>query len=413
MPIGKTAIQDDDGSWTVRDVPIFGELPKGERSNKKDIGREWMEQAIAKAALREKENYLPPLHINHHDWNSTTRFAGHFRLTRVEEVVYEGEKILALFADFVKVPQDAFALMEAGALPYRSAEVHDWDAPELNSLALLATEVPFFRFEILRIGQKIPKASEITAARFSGRAALGTLSYAKGGAALFRFSDSQKDTKPMDPAITKLAAALEAMPAGKIDRLMALLQDLIEKISGAEEPKPKPVEPGDGAKKEKCEDGSCDDDTDDGKGQKHFAALEGKIAALETKDRQRDERDAIRLRTEAALKKLDGYHVPPDVRTKIDLFAAKGQDVVDAFVDSYMATVPKDPPQTYHEALQSQKADAPEVAKFADRGPEALKAARAASALFDRQPKGCLIPGMTREKFIEIQLRAQGLGEAA
>ena len=64
--MGYTATQHPDGTWSILDVPIFAEVPKGARGSNQEVGREWMEEALRKARFRrEKDGYIAPLHVHH------------------------------------------------------------------------------------------------------------------------------------------------------------------------------------------------------------------------------------------------------------------------------------------------------------------------------------------------------------
>jgi hypothetical protein len=185
--------------FKIRRVPIFCAVPKGERGNKKDIGREWMLAALERAKDREtKDRYLAPLHFHHHSWGDKAQAAGFMRLTEVGTIEYEGKPIDATFADLL-VPGDKFGMIETFQFPYRSVEVFDWEAPEINSLALLDHEVPFFRLELLTIGEKVAQsnARELVFEAYRAMPIKNVVYAGKGGVATFSLKGAKLAAPPV------------------------------------------------------------------------------------------------------------------------------------------------------------------------------------------------------------------------
>ena len=155
-----TARENPDGTYNVMDVPIFAEhtvkTPKGEEFR---IDREWMSKAIKNASLRRsRDNYLAPCHINHHGTGRDVQPAGFFLPKHVDSIEFEGREVDVMFADLVAIPRDVYQKIKQGGLPFRSVESHRITSPkpEIDSLALMADEVPFFRLSLLTIGKEIP-----------------------------------------------------------------------------------------------------------------------------------------------------------------------------------------------------------------------------------------------------------------
>lgn len=157
LPGGKfTATQNEDGTWNIENVPIFAQHKVKFGEEEKEIGQDWLLKAKAREDSRvSDDNYLPPLHIHHHGARETER-AGFFRSKSVAQANYQGKPLWMTFADLVRIPAEIFDKIKAGGLPYRSVEVHSLDEPEINSLALLDDEVPFFRLSLLTIGNQVP-----------------------------------------------------------------------------------------------------------------------------------------------------------------------------------------------------------------------------------------------------------------
>ena len=157
LPGGRyTAQQNADGTWNVLNVPIFAEHVVDVGDEKFKINKAWMVAAMRKAQRRfNQDQYLPPLHINHHDTGRETKLAGFYKIRSVSKQRYEGKPLWVMAADLVNVPDAVYQEIRAGLLPYRSVEIHDIDKPEVDSLALMPDEVPFFRLAMLTIGKEV------------------------------------------------------------------------------------------------------------------------------------------------------------------------------------------------------------------------------------------------------------------
>lgn len=147
--LGYRATKEEDGTLIVHRVPIFVECERGDHA----FDEEWLEAAFDKAKLQQREGYLPPLHIRHHEPGVEPRAAGWFRITSLAQITYQGEKRLALFADLHITDESAQREVLAKRLPYRSVEIFDVDAPAIDSLALLDHESPYFELPMLMVSE--------------------------------------------------------------------------------------------------------------------------------------------------------------------------------------------------------------------------------------------------------------------
>lgn len=440
----RQAEQNPDGTWNIRDVPVFAELPAGARGNPNDVGREWMLRAIDKAKARFSEHYVPPVHINHHKANGETKRAGYFQLTAVRPTLHDGKPVWTIFADLLSVPPDVFAQIERGELPYRSVEIHDWQNPEINSLALLDDEVPFFRFEILSVARK--EAAHTMAAM--GAPAVAMCSTSSEARCLFRF---EEDTMPMPTdemtPVDALPPEQAEKPEGEMsfeDRVMDRLSKLEAAIGGLmaddeeEQPSPDdsavpeadvpdsaPVEEpaaeeapsekeesfagskrwrildasgnevtvvtansSDEALEKAADAGHVGSDAEPAGGQMRakdhteVAQLSARVAAMEARERQRSAQDRIATLVAKAQEDLAGWPMPSLEALK--KMAAKGPDAIEVFVAEYKRGAPKDPPRTTEDldagGARLVAAHPDCFAQFAARGPEVLEKAQRAAA---------------------------------
>lgn len=401
------ARQNDDGTWDIFDVPVFAEVPAGARANDEPVDAEWMRAAIQKARLRESEGYKPPLHINHHDEQKDTHRAGSFRLRRVASIQHDGQRIDALFADLESVPQWVFSLVKRGELPYRSVEVFDWDKPEINSLALLHDEVPFFRFPNLEIGDEKPNPAANAQAEVErveeSRPALAFTGAAPGGTVLFRFQEVSTMTEAEKPVAEETASEVT------LESMAKSIESLAAKIDGLEAQFK--------SKAQDDDDGDDDDEEQDGTRKPAdlakasegddpmtmVARLAGEVEALKATNTAREKKEATGELVAAAIEQLEGYEVSPETRARLHTFAEAGKPVLDEFVASFKATTPKETPGSLDDFATS---DHEELVSYANQGPEALAAARDLSDKFDHLKRFGVNLRSSREDFIRNNLRA-------
>lgn len=391
----------DDGMYVIHDVPIMAEVPRGEKGNRRKVGKSWMVKAVLKAKKRFREdNYKAPLHIEHHG-KSETRAAGFVRPTAVRQFRYEGRPVYAIFADLEVTPEVLKEIKER-RLPYRSVEIFTWDKPEINSLALLTTEVPFFRFDVLTLNEsEEPERFQVGPVSVCSRPD-------KNGCRAILFS-FQGDIKMADESRKERADVdsyeyEEGKEEGekeekhdlqdRDDEILDLLRQILDAVGGA-------------AVEEVAEAEIVEAPVE----QSALAALSGKIAALESQERKRH---SIELNARIVTKAMmDISAWDPDSGTRQHLtelvkLSAAPEKTAQQFVESFKTSVPKRPFRTledYDASLGAGGADHAEVLRFAEAGPDALDAAREASTQYDELIERGMITG-TRENFIQTQINA-------
>lgn len=409
----------EDGTWTIKNVPIFAEVPKGERNNDEPIGKPWMLRAIEKAKERKSEGYTPPLHVHHHGTEKNTSRAGTFKLRRVGTIKHDGKKVTALFADLTKVPDFEFQRIKAGELPYRSVEVFNWDEPEINSLALLDDEVPFFRFPNLNVREAAADPSLFPNSHHlpQGSPALGFVAGSTGAAYLFRF---QQETDPMTTKTTEeRLAALEAdLETFKSSKAKAMDKDEKEDMEGDEDCDKKkskakamdpdedeedegdksPAEPSKGKGKAKAKASAVPADD--------FIALQTRCLALEARLDGKDKSESAKALVATTIEdELDGFDLAPKTRAHFMALAETDAALFKANVAIYKATAEQDPPEHPGGATFSAESDSPEVSAYATKGADALASARAHAKSF----KALRASGMksTLEQFLSTNVETK------
>ena len=410
---GYRAKQNDDGTWDILDVPIMADFEFGRKKLKK-VDRSWMTTAIDKCSSRfQEDGYLPPCHIYHHgDPGKPTKRVGHFLLTHASRERFEGRKRWVLFANLTQIPDAIYQRIKDGELPYRSVEVIEPDgSPEIDSLALLEDEAPFFKFGVLTIDEEHPTETSPTRLSENNVPAIAVCRAGSSNRVLFRFQEEN-----MDPT--------EGGGGATLDDVMKALAAIAEMLQGkgAEDEErlgdESPVDESemmmdDDKPKDETEEMACDGDGKASGGAKgdmmsamrsDFAKLSASNMALAERLDARDRKDTVSVRVDKALDDLKGWPLSDKARSSVETFAAQGQAVLDDFVGTYKQDVPKDPPKDF-ESFQSAQGfeDPAEVAKFAAEGADQLHLARKAYATF-RELK--TQPGfrLSKENFISLEV---------
>lgn len=209
------AIDNGDGTFDILDVCVFAEIPAGVKRNADPVGREWQEAALLQNKTRETGGHLPPVHIYHSDEVSAKPiYAGKMRLKAVRKTTYEGKDLWGTFADILGMPADVFEKVHKGFLPYRSVEIHNWAKPEIDSLALMDTDVPFFRMPMLTIGDVTQKLGDAHMFMDKSRPSAVACRHGKkqGGLVLFRFAERGDMPDDEDDEKKKGETALNTPP---------------------------------------------------------------------------------------------------------------------------------------------------------------------------------------------------------
>jgi hypothetical protein len=380
--------QDSDGTWTVRDVPIFAEIsiPTG-RDKAKLIDETWLKQALATSGAKAKSGYLAPLHIGHHGcFGGEVPDAGKILPVRVAASDYNGEKRAVLYADLVEIPDDIYQRMAAGRLPYRSVEINDIDEPEISSLALMQSSAPQFQFPLLRVAKGEAKTFSIAASAAMFAASAPAQFAMSGNRLAVSFSEeimADDPKKPDAPAVAPEPAAPEVAPEvkamlGDAD-ILAIGKAMTAAISAAMTPLAAKLDEllvacGGGGSEPAMGAGGAPAAGMSASAGNEPAALAGQVAALAGQVKMMGD-DAKREKSvKAALARLAGYALPTDIEVQLSRYALAGGDAaVTAFCDAVMATGTKEPPTS---STAPAAAGTPaEVLAYQSRGPEALKLA--------------------------------------
>lgn len=439
------ARREDDGFYSISGVPVFAEVPKGVKGAPFDIDKEWLQAALAKSKVREREGYLAPLHFEHHEGGERSFKAGHYRLTGVRQVSIAGQKKWALIAQLTKIPEHVFGAIMANEWPYRSVEIVSYKDREIESIALLDDDTPFHKFELLNADTiKVSEEEQ----RTDVPVLAGPVAFAKterGYAGLFKFTEDRS----VGMEFQLPASAREAFDQLDLDDAVMLVRQGEQVLLGGEpivfaEDEKKGDGLPDDAKalkalmakcKAKLSKLECDDDKkkmqedddqhkpggDDDKDEKAKASNVEDAELLARFDSL--EREVTTMKREKATRELvettliglrdEGFHISKMTEAKFRSMADHGEQAFTDFVDHYRASVPKDGPEKFDGGRTDPEPEA--VATFRTLGPEAHTKAQEANARFDelvahnwRQDDPA-----ERERFIRSELRRAGIKVAS
>jgi len=400
------ADQAPDGTWTIYDVPIFAVHVDDRGPKPVSFSAKWLKKALERGKIRHAEGYYPPLHISHHG-EEGVEAAGKIRLTEIREHPHGGKDIPTLFADLVGVRPDVFQRIRKGELSYRSVEILDVDSPEIDSLALLDDQVPYFRFPLLKIGnEKRAAASPVLAYSAAGSRASLLFSFE---APMKRYQD-EEDPEAMETPPEEAPAWAKALldVLGKIAEAVGVehkaeeeeedeeKEDAAsEKAAAAPPPAPEPPSAPD---PEPLQVGVAV--AEEMRAKAHQDAMASTVAALQAEvETMKADRRIEQRAAEMRGKGLDQDHVA-EFR---QLARSRGFHAASCYADAMEQSRSVPPPAGFTGELAPPRggADTPEVMKYAQRGPDVLELARGhARAYADASPS----PQMDLSEWLEIQM---------
>lgn len=450
-----------DGTVTVKDVPIFGENERSSFAGDLKYDASWLKKAHKVDEDLRKGNYKAPMHFGHHTgMGGSVERAGHYEITGVKKVKLHDKKINVAFANLVFKNEETFEKYK-NDYPYRSVEISHERPDQINSLALLSSEAPYFQFPIgeHKFGVEVGAGEKPKAHYFAWQGGLETFAgfppkKAAGGAAPHQKSGGgaaphQKASQPPkygDEAPEGQSDGADGMAAsenGQMDQsggvhndigshneqpgtnqndvvvatlgaMMELLNKLVDHTikKDSDNPNDSHEEP-DGDEPEASDEDEHSEEDNDGEekmpGEKDkkqpvvaasadVASMEGKIAALEAElTRMKKERENDALF--ASLRsELASYGI-----ANLDVELRKH---VDAGTAQAWATGVKQiaPPARTAEAPKPQVED-PAIAEFMKSHPKADPVlVREFAAIYNAAPEGHLIRKHKLERFIEAQI---------
>lgn len=393
------------GKWIIKDVPIFAAHVDDRQAEPVSFSKDWLEKALAIAMTREAEGYLPPLHINHHGTrNKEVTGAGQFRMTRVGEISHGGKLTPALFADLIITSEEHYELIKSGKLSYRSVEILKIDSNEIDSLAFLDDEVPFFRFPLLRISEETTL-----------RSANPLLAYSASGVSrsiLFRFGAEDMKTDPITKADGVPGDGEAETKPDKSDLMLKVLMAMAAKMGvdvGTEGEEPDSEEPPAQKAAGPVETVKAEGDPEKKAGGSLSVnfAQQGVNAGLVDQIRKLTARLDAQEGTSALFKlksslKQKGYSASAVAQAE-KIHKASGIEAAKQFAQGLEFGGPKDPPSHWGGEVQTERPDSAAVQAYASQGPEILEKARSFSASYHKTK-----PSMTEEEYLSATMDPAG-----
>ena len=453
-----------DGTWNVRGVPVFASNRLRKVEVTKDWQERAVRKAAAR--FKTNGYVPPLHENHHGDGSHVRRLGAWMpkRVVKIKtvEVDEAGEPVVreswATEADLLSIPEAEYQRIKRGDLPYVSVEAN-LAGEDLESLAMLPTQAPAIKLPPVTIGAEeyaahvVTYAATSTGARTTMRFS-AMMDEAKKGdeanpkappaapvapavaAAASAAPDAAKqaeDAKPMDakpeapeapesaPAAAKPAPAVvteEAVP-GWAAKLLGSFQALADMLAKAVQPsKDQPValtagaqgggvvphaapstetftaKPAEAATPTSAPSADPSADT--------FAAINGRLAAVEGWKVAREAEDALRAQVKPYVVRCQARVPTIDAD---ELFAAakeKGLSYVEAYTKAVEQFGAVAPPPSLAAATGSAPALPPEVMAYHDKSPETFAAAKSASDLFDARKD--LRGGMSRARWIELNI---------
>lgn len=385
------AQQANDGTWTIFGVPIFSAHKRGDF----EVDLAWLQKAFAQGVKRHEEGYFPPLHVRHHEPGEQVKAAGKLRFSKLGTIRHDGHDVPTIFADLVGVRPEIYAKIRAGELSYRSVELLDVDKPEIDSLALLDDEVPFFRFPLLKIGSEAERSQAFTQYVRAGP----VLAYhARGnhGSTLFHYGQSTIKEKTMTTA-TPEAFADDAQLADMMGKMMQVLAAIAEKLEVGkadedeeEEPEAPPPAMSAGPLEVGVPGAAATASAPNGAvaaaaaaGQ--FDALQAQVTALTAKLTNVQSEGRYEARSRDLIAK--GF-TEDHVKAYRAMAKDKGEVAAAAYAKALEDVGPADPPMGFAAGMgltgTAALPDAPEVAVYGLKSPELLAEARSLASTHSR-----------------------------
>ena len=374
-----------DGTWTIYDVPVFSAHTRSLGGKQHTFDAPWLRSAVSKAQTRHAEGYYHPAHVRHHGDGAAVEAAGQVRFQRVAKLRVGGVEVPTIFADLVGVPQAAYDAIRRGELSYRSVEILDLASGEIDSLAFLDHEVPFFRYPLLRVSE----GEDVTTTRPARSAALAYSAAGVSHSALFRYAEAAMDPTTED----KPEAAMAADPKAKARELLSALAELLGLTGESEEEAPAatPAPPMQASAAGPVElpapaagysQGTVTDaDRESIRLTARMDALTAQYAAM------RGELDSAKAETrmvrEASALREEGFGDPQITRYEATC-KAKGEAAGAVYAQALRDAGPAAPPASWTGELPVRTPDDPAVMAYAARGPQVLSLARQIAATHAR-----------------------------
>lgn len=419
-----------DGYIVVRDVVICGEIAEGVKGAPKSYRAAQLQALVDKSqALYQKGSFCSAAHKGH---NKTLEladpeFLGFVLPKRVGRATIDAREQDAIFGD-VKLKAAAFERAMRGELPFISPEI-DWAEDHIQGIAFLDSKCPYFKAPLFTVLEPVKddaarfQAVPLAVAHFEkDEKPAPKKGDDKGGDEKGGEDKGGEFEKPEDGVAPAAAPASAQGGQMSSEARMVAMETLMMQVAkmlglpfgGMDMSDKNAVRPG-GAPAEQAPPDKANPSqgkmsaTDEVKMAAIEGRYEGRFAALEAKDKARDEAARVADLVEKTVADLKGYPLTDGTRAKIATFAAAGDGVLKAFVEAFKESVPKDTPRTKGEFEGNPSGidpSDPVVAKFQAQGPAKLEAAIKAASEWSQLSQ---VKGFTVKKDRYVDLRVAEL----
>jgi hypothetical protein len=406
-----------EGEFRIHNVPVFVECKRGDF----EVNARWIKAAVDYAKQQQRDNYYPPLHVIHHGDGQEVTHAGWFEIRHAAPITLKARRLTAVYADLVITNPEVVDLVVNKRLPYRSVEIFDPEGPPvIDTVALLDHEPPYHELPMLFVSDVDDQTSSVQPCTFANAWTWEQRETPKGVVACFRkirrhvsndmattteatkpedfgagveFADDNGDDKKDKDNGEKaqesdgldVSGVVKAIESGEIsiadmDLILAAIQSQGAAAEPeAEEPAPAAVPGGGEAMKKTPEQLQA------------FAKMQGKIDALELKDKARDDADKRRIEVAEALQRLEGRPLGADLEARLTKFHQEhGSEAFKPYVEAMEMTAPAPISGDAGERFIKQMGNVPEVAmKYQEYGTDAVdKAAKFAREWDELRTRG-------------------------
>lgn len=424
VPRNFEMVKNADGTWTVKDVPIFAKC----RRFGVDFDDEWLNRALVSALASQGGGHAFPVHKHHSKSQGETgpekEPVGMFFVTRRAPIAVRGRSVPGVIADIVVTNPSAAEEIRQNRLPWRSVELPPDGSARFLSLALLDREPPFHEMAMTTVRDAAADSNAAPVAFATNSRAEITYPLDRGGPVLAFRASSESLHALIDPEATTMPETKDPVAPTPLTFQASSAADAVATL--AEGLKSKKLEMGDKAKaKAALQDLLAqlgDDDLPVNKGgpaevtvtpdaaHPEIVKMRAELEALKMSVGARDEREKLDAAVDAAVEKVSAFAVGKDVRARFLAFAEKGGvQTLDLLVDEIKRTVPPKDPLRFDDVLGAGASSTPAVPecvlKFQERGPEAYeKAVKHMKSWNELRASGSTT--LSLEKFLEARSAA-------
>tara|TARA_R100001530_G_scaffold17083_1_gene14850 strand:+ start:359 stop:1900 length:1542 start_codon:yes stop_codon:yes gene_type:complete len=332
------AVDTGDGYFTLKDVPILSEVPKGVKNAPESYDKEKLEDCVRNslAQYHDGPNHrCAPAFVRHNpdtDLGNEPDFSGYVLPNRVGKYNFGKDEKWTVFGD-VKVNGNTFQKLQRGELPAHSPEL-SYKKGRITGLAFLSTKPPHFEFANNTIGEvKVDHAAQFAASLGPDDRGKFDMEEKSSPSEGGERAEVSEEAKMESSDITARFAALETV----VKDLGSKVSEIKDKLDGR-----KNIDPIEG----KPENTPIEPDGEEGRTKMEmtpelaakFSALENDNAELKNwrKD-QENEKIAASLMKEAEAS-LTGKIVTDELREQIASFAAEkaGQEGASEWFNKYL-----------------------------------------------------------------------------